>query len=212
MKKTLFLFVGACVLYLTSVAQSEAYYGKMRETLAWMDSARTTSEMQEVSAQFERIGDAEQGQWLPYYYAALSQLNIGWRDQKADKDKLADKVKSLLTKAEAIQKNTELYLLRYMVATQQMLVDPASRWMTYSSVMDAALANAKKADPNNPRIYYLEGSGVFGKPEAFGGGKSNAKPLFEKAVNLFRNFKPESPLHPKWGQQQAEEMLVKCSS
>jgi len=212
MKKILFVLLTVVGLQLVTFSQSEMYTKKMQETLQLMDSAKTIQDLQEVSAQFERIGDAEKTQWLPFYYAALANINIGWMDQKADKDKLAEKSKSIIAKAEAIEKNSELYVLSYMVATQQMLVDPAARWMSYSVLMDKALADAKKADPNNPRVYYMEGQGVMGKPEAFGGGKAKAKPIFQKAVDLYKSVKPASPLHPRWGQTQSEELLAKCSS
>ena len=211
MKKLLILLVAACSLQFAS-AQSEVYLQKMKETLKWMDSAKSVQDLQEVSAQFERIGDMEKTQWLPYYYAALAQVNIGWMDQKADKDKLAAKTKDIIAKAEAIEKNSELYILLNMVATQQMLVDPQSRFMSYGMEAGKALETAKQLDPNNPRIYYLEGMSLFGTPEAYGGGKDKAKPLFEKSVELFRSFQPKSELHPKWGQKVAEGMLAKCSS
>lgn len=212
MKKIIFLLLAACSIQLAAFSQSEAYQQKMKETLAQMDSARTIQDMQEVVGQFERIGDMEKTQWLPYYYAALTQINIGWRDVKGDKDKNTEKANAIIKKAEAIEKNAELYVLEYMSALQQMTVDPPARYMTAKPVMDAALANAKKADPNNPRIYYMEANNVFNTPEAFGGGKEKAKPLFEKCVELYKNFKPASALHPKWGQKQAEDMLAKCSS
>ena len=82
-------------------SQSEAYYNKMRQTFQLMDSAKSTQDFQEVSATFERIGDAEKNQWIPYYYAALCQTRIGWLDQKIDKDKLADIAKGILAKANA---------------------------------------------------------------------------------------------------------------
>jgi hypothetical protein len=211
MKKLLFVLLATCSIHL-AFAQSDMYNQKMKETLTMMDSAKGPQDLLEVSAQFERIGDMEKTQWLPYYYAALARINIGWMDQKADKDKMAEKTKAIIAKAEAIEKNAELYVLEYMVATQQMLVDPQSRWMTYSGIMDNALTEAKKADPNNPRIYYLEANGIMGKPEAFGGGKAKAKLIFQKSVDLFKTFKPASPFHPKWGQKQAEDMLAKCSS
>lgn len=211
MKKLLILLVAACSLQFAS-AQSEVYLQKMKETLKWMDSAKSVQDLQEVSAQFERIGDMEKTQWLPYYYAALAQVNIGWMDQKADKDKLAAKTKDIIAKAEAIERNSELYILLNMVATQQMLVDPQSRFMSYGMEAGKALETAKQLDPNNPRIYYLEGMSLFGTPEAYGGGKDKAKPLFEKSVELFRSFQPKSELHPKWGQKVAEGMLAKCSS
>lgn len=211
MKKLLILLVAACSLQFAS-AQSDAYVEKMKETLKWMDSAKSVQDLQEVSAQFERIGDMEKTQWLPYYYAALAQVNIGWMDQKADKDKLAAKTKDIIAKAEAIEKNSELYVLLNMVATQQMLVDPQSRFMTYGMEAGKALETAKQLDPNNPRIYYLEGMSLFGTPAAYGGGKDKAKPVFEKSVELFKSYQPKSELHPKWGQKVAEGMLAKCSS
>jgi len=211
MKKLVFVLIAVLSLQF-AFAQSEMYQQKMKETLVLMDSAKTTQDLQEVSAQFERIGDMEKTQWLPYYYAALAQTSIGWMDQKIDKDKLADKTKAIIAKAEAIEQNAELYVLKNMVATQQMLVDPQSRWMSYGTEAATALENAKKSDPNNPRIYYLEGMSMFGTPEAYGGGKSKAKLLFQKSVELFKSVKPFSELHPKWGQKIAEDMLAKCSS
>ena len=211
MKKLLFLLLAACSLQF-AVAQSDKYNQKMKETLQLMDSAKTTQELQEVSAQFERIGDAEKDQWLPYYYAGLAQVNVGWMDEKADKDKQADKIKAIITKAEAIEKNAELYILRNMVATQQMLVDPQSRWMSYGMEAGNALAEAKKMDENNPRVYYLEGMSLFNTPSQYGGGKDKAKPIFQKSVDLFKSFKAKGDLHPKWGQELAEDMLAKCSS
>ncbi len=211
MKKFLFLLIAAFSLQ-SAFAQSDMYQQKMKETLTLLDSAKTTQDLQEVSAQFERIGDMEKSQWLPYYYAALAQTTIGWMDQKIDKDKLAEKTKAIIAKAEAIEINAELYILSHMVATQQMLVDPNSRWMTYLPMKAEIAGKAKSMDKDNPRIYYLEAQDILNTPPAFGGGKEKAKPVFEKAVNLFKSFKPQSAFHPKWGQKQAEEMLAKCSS
>ena len=211
MKKIILILIA--VLSLQSViAQGDMYKQKMQETLAMMDSAKTTRDLQEVAAQFERIGDMEKNQWLPYYYAALTHINIGWRDEKSDKDKLATVTKGVIAKAEAIEKNAELYILQNMVATQQMLVDPQSRWMTYGMEAGTALEKAKQVDPKNPRVYYLEGMSLFNTPAAFGGGKDKAKPLFEKAMELFKTFTPASPFHPKWGEAITREMLAKCSS
>jgi hypothetical protein len=91
-----------------------------------------------------------------------------------------------------------------------MLVDPQTRWQTYGTEAGKALAQAKQLEPNNPRIYFMEGQSLFGMPEQFGGGKDKAKPLFEKSIALFKTYKPVSNLHPVWGLKQAEGMLARC--
>ena len=96
-----------------------------------------------------------------------------------------------------------------MAATQQMIVDPQSRWMSYGQEASDYLQKGMKIDPNNPRLYYLQAMSVFGTPEQFGGGKAKAKPLFEKAVALFKAENPK-PLYPRWGQDQAIEKLAEC--
>jgi uncharacterized protein YdaL len=209
MKKTLLSL--SLLITVTTFCQSEKYINAMKKTIADMDIAKTTEEIQAVCSVFERIGDAEKTQWLPYYYAALCQTNIGWRDQKIDKDQLAEKTKSLLNKAIAIEKNSELFIIRSMVATQQMLVDPQSRWQTYGTESAEALSTAKSLDPNNPRAYYLEGTSVMQTPAAFGGGKDKAKPILQKAVDLFKTFKPASDFHPNWGREMAEGALANAS-
>jgi hypothetical protein len=57
------------------------------------------------------VGDAEKDKWLPYYYAAYTNYLTGWMNPKADKDKVGEKVKDLISKAEAIESNnSELFL------------------------------------------------------------------------------------------------------
>ena len=130
-------------------------------------------------------------------------------EKSIDKDKNSEKVKALCDKADAIEKNSEVQSIRNMAATQQMMVDPQSRWQTYGMEAGEALKKGMEMDPNNPRLYYLQGMSLFNTPEQFGGGKAKAKPVFEKAVALFKAEQPK-PLYPRWGQKQAEEKLAEC--
>jgi hypothetical protein len=207
--KSIMLSVFLCVAVLTAAAQSDKYTAVMQKNITALDSAKTISDLQSVAASFERIGDAEKTQWLPYYYAALAQTWVGWYPDVKDKDVNAEKIKVYLNKAEAIEKNAELYAVENMVNTQQMLMDPQTRWQTNGQEASAALKKGMEIDPNNPRLYYLQGESLFGTPTQFGGGKDKAKPVFEKAVSLFKSAQPK-PLYPIWGQKQAEEKLALC--
>ena len=207
------LFISTLLLSLSTFAQSERYQSAMQKNLALFDSVQNTEKAQALAASFERIGDAEKTEWLPYYYAALAMLTPAWMDPKIDKDQNAVKVKALIDKGDALAKSdadrSELQTLRNMVATQQMLVDPQSRYATYGAESASALKKAQELNPNNPRAFYLEGIGIFNTPEQFGGGKTKAKPVLEKAVSLF-NSEQVKPLYPTWGKKEAEQFLAQA--
>lgn len=187
------------MLFAGQLLAQTKYETGMQKGLEQFAAAKSAEDMAAASAFFERIADAEKDKWLPYYYAAYANHLTGWMNPKADKDKVAEKSKDLLSKAEALERNSETYCMRQMIAIQQMNVDPMSRWQTYGTEATNALAEAKKMDANNPRIYLLDGQTLMYTPEAFGGGKAVAKKLFEKALTMYGSFKPASPMHPKIG-------------
>ena len=194
---------------LAANAQSDKYVEAMKKNLALFDSAKTTADYQTLANTFERIGEAEKTQWLPYYYAGLALATSGWNDPNVDKDANSTRINTLCDKAAALDNNSEIFALRNMSATQQMMVDPQTRWQTYGMQASQDLEEGLKMNPDNPRLYYLRGESIFNTPPAFGGGKDKAKPVFEKALVLFKADKPK-PLYPNWGMQRTEEQLAKC--
>lgn len=204
-----FIIIVSMFLALQVSAQTKFESG-MQKGLEQLSTSKTAEDMGLASAFFERVADAEKDKWLPYYYAAYTNLLTGWMNPKADKDKVAEKTRDLIGKAEAIERNAEIYCLRQMVAVQQMTVDPMTRWQTYGTEAKQALDNAKQADATNPRIYFLDAQTLMNTPEAFGGGKAVAKKLFEKSVELFKTFQPASPMHPNWGKEEAQKLLAAC--
>jgi hypothetical protein len=207
MQKTLLFF--SLLISLSGIAQSDKYVQTMQKNIALFDSAKSIDQLQSLASTFERIGDAEKTQWLPYYYAALAQTWIGWNPATTDKDANSQKINAYLAKAEAIEKNSELYAIENMSATQQMQVDPQTRWATNGKDAATALQKGLAADPNNPRLYYLQGMSLFFTPPQYGGGKDKAKAMFEKSLALYKAAQPK-PLYPTWGQKEAENMLAQC--
>ncbi|MBI2257629.1 MAG: hypothetical protein HYU67_01885 [Flavobacteriia bacterium] len=203
------LFILVFFISLLSLSQSKYELAMLKG----LDDAKKTSKPSEyipISAYFERIANAEKDKWLPYYYAALYNHLSGW-DLQADKDKVSEKTLALIEKAEILEKNNaELFCLRQMMFVMQMSTDPMTRWMTYGQKASNALKEAKVIEPSNPRIYFLEAQTVVNTPEQFGGGKKNAKPLFEKSVELYNKYTLASDLHPNWGKEEAENMLKEC--
>ncbi|HUS03449.1 MAG TPA: hypothetical protein VMY77_17035 [Chitinophagaceae bacterium] len=213
MKKTILSVLIICLGIATN-AQSDRYAPAMKKNIALLDSAIQKGNAKELANNFERIGDAEKTQWLPYYYAAYSQIVTTYTEKDKSKvDPIADKAEELILKAEAIagKENSEIAVIKSMIASAHMMVDPQSRYMQYGATSSSNIEKAKTLDPTNPRPVYLEAQAKFYTPEAFGGGKSVAKPLFEKALAMFDTFKPSSELHPAWGKSLAQYFLSLAS-
>jgi hypothetical protein len=213
MKKYMFFLLTAFSLQTAAFSQSDKYVAAMQKNLALFDSAKTVEDFTKSANTFERIGDAEKTQWLPYYYAGLTLSISGWMPAVTDKDANSARINAFCDKAESVAATdadkAEIQTIRNMSATQQMMVDPATRWMSFGQTAGQALEKGLKLDSNNPRLYYLKGMSLFGTPEQFGGGKEKAKPLFEKAVQLYNEKKP-MPLYPDWGQKESANMLAQC--
>ena len=126
MKKFLLLAMVSFVAF-TSFSQSEKYVSAMQQKLVGFDSVSSNENLQELANSFERIADAEKTQWLPYYYAALSNVRLalnyaleaGPMGGNAEKvDPLTDKADQQLKKAEELSKdNSEIYIVKKLIAT-----------------------------------------------------------------------------------------------
>lgn len=187
----------------------------MQDKVIAVDTTYDPASLKSLSAAFERIGDAEKTQWLPYYYAALAQVNAGLMmsvgGQQPDAsvvDPISDKADALIGKAEALSKNnSEIYIVKKMIATLHMMADPMTRYMQDGPKAQTALETAKKLNPANPRIYLLEGQDKFYTPEQYGGSKADAKKLLEEALKKYDAFQPASSLDPNWGRGQVQYFL-----
>ena len=209
MKQTILMMAFICCTGF-SFAQSAKYESAMKTNISQLDSLMPKGNYDELANNFIRIGDAEKTQWLPYYYAAFCYATgaVGEKDN-SKKDAIADNATTQLTKAETIlgKENSETDVIKAMIATAHMTVDPQSRYMTYGAAINDNIQKSEKLDPTNPRPVLLEAENKFFTPEAYGGGKDVAKALFDKAKNLFDNFKPESDISPNWGRSSLEYFL-----
>ena len=209
MKKTLVLFA-TMISGMFSFGQNDKYVNAMKANISRLDSGLINGNMAELSNNFERIGDAEKNQWLPYYYASYCTLmNAFFEKDKSKTDGIANKAEQLIQKAEGIagEENSEICVIKSMVASDHMMVDPQTRWQQYGEASATNITKAKALNPSNPRPIYLEGQAKFYTPESFGGGKAPAKELFIKALQMFDTFKPETELHPAWGRASTQYFL-----
>jgi hypothetical protein len=164
----------------------------------------------DIANRFERIAAEEPKEWLPKYYAAYSYVMLGYYGASlTEKDQFLDKAGTLIKDAETLlgKPNDELLVMQAYQSQIHLAADAMNRWQSDGPKFTEYLEAAKSVNAENPRIYYLEGSNLFFTPEEYGGGKKVAKPLLEKAKQKFSTFKPESTIHPGWGQVETEWML-----
>ena len=161
---------------------------------------------------FARIGDKEKTLWQPYYYAAFSIIKKGrtlmQQNQLSQLDDVAKEAQNYIDKAEALSpNNAEIFILKKMNHGLKMMVNPMERWQTEGQAAQVALNEAKKLDPENPRISILEAEDLYFTTEQFGGNKQKGIELFKKALEQFKTYKVKSSVDPNWGQGEANYFI-----
>ncbi|MBC7508185.1 MAG: hypothetical protein H7320_05450 [Ferruginibacter sp.] len=209
------LLLSAIILFITVAvfAQNEKFTVAMKKNLAAMDTSfKNPANLLAVANTFERVASVEKNQWLPYYYAALCQVNYGFLEQDKSKvDGYADKATLLISKADSLSpNNSEISCVKSMIASCHMMVDPMQRWQEYGQESSSNMDAAMQQDPNNPRPYFLKGQGLKYTPEQFGGGCTTAKPQLQIALDKYAAFKPASEISPNWGKERVEMLIKEC--
>ena len=216
-KNFLFLFAITALGNSLMAQTDEKYTMAMEAKVVAVDTMRKPDDLLALSAAFERIAEAEKNKWLPYYYAALTQVNAAYfmgmdNIQKEKTDPMADKAEALIGKADALSpKNSEIWVVKKMIATLRLMGDPMTRYMEYGPQAEEALQMALKINPDNPRAYLLQAQDKYYTPEQFGGSKKEAKELFEMANKKYIMFKPESTITPNWGRGAVAYFLSELS-
>src|SRR3954453_18230307 len=106
MKKTM-MSIFILLLSTAVFAQSEKFTAAMKKNFEALDTSfKNPVNLLTVANNFERIATAEKTQWLPYYYAALCQVNYGFIQQdKTKTDGYANKASELIAKADSLLPN-----------------------------------------------------------------------------------------------------------
>ncbi|MEP5339679.1 MAG: hypothetical protein ABJL44_13670 [Algibacter sp.] len=197
-------------LLISNFISAQTNYEKGMQKAFELWGANKTSE---ASSLFERIASAEPDNWLPVYYAA--QVNItksfGESDEKVLTAQLK-KAQDLLNDVKAIsEENVEILVMQALLHTAWVAFDGATYGMRLSGKVVALYETAEKLAPKNPRVVYCKAEWGIGGAKFFG---QDTKPFckdLERALELFTNFKPETPFHPKWGKERVEMLLKNCA-
>lgn len=213
MKKTCIAFY-CSIIFPALTLSAQDFDSILASTLVQFERDTTIEMMAATVNRFEMIAGKWNDQWLAHYYAAYSESVYSYIEQEEHKrDAWLDKADLHLQQAEQLygQDSDELYVLRALLASARLSVNPGSRWKKYGEVFDQNITKAKSINPANPRIYYLQGNSLYYTPKMFGGGPKNAMPFYEIADSLYQQVNLDSlDISPSWGEIQNTEMLGNC--
>ena len=217
MKKYILTFV--LLVSGLAFAQAQDYATEMKSYITELNTLENNlfNDIEKVTtlqAKFEKLANGAKSEWLPYYYAAYLQAQLGFKSaDKSKNDAIADKAEQLLEKAEkaGAKKNSEIYCIKSLLCMVRIVVDPMVRYFEYSTQSEDYLSEALKFDSTNPRPYLMKAQTLATLPAAMGGGCDAAEENLLKAIKLFEEFKPAYDFAPTWGKVALENLRKKCS-
>ena len=197
------------VMLVSLITNSQSNYEKGMENAfaLWQDNNITEAEQL-----FERIAAAEPDQWLPNYYVAQINSLKSWGEQDESVLKAnLDKAQAYLNTAEGISpNNADIMVLQAQIYTNWVAFDGMTYGMKYSAKITELYNKAYALAPENPMVVLGKAEWGMGSAKYFGQDTAPFCKDISQALELFANFKPETPFHPNWGKAHAQEVLVSC--
>ena len=211
MKTTLFTLIFA-LISITGFSQSNEYYQAMGESLGGYANCKTVDDFRALGNQFNRISQAEKDQWLPLYYHAQCNIIAAFMEpDPTKKDAILDVAeKSMNRMIELAPNDAEVNALNSMYYIARLVVNPMERGQKYGMLSGQAVGKALAIDPANPRARLINLQNEMGTAQFYG---KDTKVYCDEARKLLAdwdNYKPQSPLHPNWGKDQAAEIVESC--
>ncbi|HRO41343.1 MAG TPA: hypothetical protein PL009_00820 [Flavipsychrobacter sp.] len=208
MKKLILLIAVSAVAFVNANAQD--FKQALQKTWNTFDTTKENSARVEMSNKLGLISKKWPDEWAAHFYNALSKAILSYNEtNEAKRDAYLDEAEREREETVSLLKkeNDETYVLAAMIANARLAVKPQSRWQKYGKIFDENIAKAKELNPNNPRIYYLQGTSKRFTPKMFGGGKKASLPYFEKAESLFAKENSEDVTTISWGKRINETFL-----
>lgn len=200
-----------------SAAQAQDFKAPLEKTFTAFDTSKEMDFKIEQSNKLSLIAKKWGNEWITHYYLSFSKAVLSYLEKDAAKrDAYLDEAEKEKDEALSIlgKENDETFVLGAMIANARMAVDPMNRWQKYGALFSQNLESAKDLNPDNPRMYYLQGISKYFTPKAYGGGKKPSLPYFEKADGLFAaEAAREGSLDitkPHWGKEKNAYFLAQC--
>lgn len=222
MKKTIYSIITALLIigtYQNGVAQTNGNVPteKTRRFLlryvSFMDTASTPASKATLLKGIETVANSSKSDWISQYHAAFQNAVLGVeKKDTAEANRMLNKAEEYIKTAKSIDaKESEIVLLQAMINGMRIGINPSLGATLGPDVMKG-YAEAKKLNPENPRVYLVLGESYMHMPEEMGGGMKVAKANLEIAMKKYENDKHEDPAWPTWGKDRAMKLLAEIES
>ncbi len=200
----------AILMYLVSIItfSQTKFEENMQQAFQYMEE----NKLDEATNLFERIGNAEPDNWLPYYNLALLKTRTTF--EMKDKVKVEAQLKKateFADKAAIISpNNSEIYVLKALINLAKIVSDPMVYGASLSGPTTALYQKAIALDQNNPRAQSGLAEFEMGGARYF---KQDLSPFCKKlqeSIAIYDSFEPKSKFHPNWGKERVLEVLKDC--
>lgn len=161
---------------------------------------------------FERIAQAENDKWQPYYYAAnvLITQSFSMNDMAAQ-FLLLEKAKSHIKKAHKISKdNSEIYTLEGLLYTGYVAADPGTFAMQYSGKIVSLHTKAIELNPSNPRALTNKIEYEMGTARFFGQDLAPFCDKLEATIDKYDEEEETDTFDPRYGKERILDIIENC--
>ncbi len=179
--------------------------------LATWDTCSNPKIKSQLYRGFEQLAVKDTNYWTTQYYAGyyLALSTVLYVDS-ASNEKWFERALMFADRAiKLYPKESESILLKGIILRMQ---NPSNLELRKTLIAQSSLlyTEAKKLNPENPRVYLEIGEAAMNTTEQVGGGKKVALENLTKAVEKFKTSKNSDPLFPHWGEARAKSMLEKA--
>jgi len=170
------------------------------------------NKIDEANNLFERIGNAEPTNWLPYYNVALLKTRTTFvMKDKAIIEAQLKEAEKFADKADVISpNNSEIYVVKALINVAKIASNPMAYGASLSSPTMKLYQQAIAFDNSNPRAHSGLADFEMGGARFF---KQDLSPFckkLRKSLVIYDAFQPKSPFHPKWGKERVLQVLKGC--
>lgn len=197
------------VLFVTKTLTAQTNYDDGMQNALELLQDHKWNEAEQI---FEQLTVSDPDAWLPNYYMAQINSLKTWNEKDPEKvSAQLEKAQNYIDKAMAIEKgNADILAMQALILINWVAFDGMTYGMEYSAQISYLYDMAYNLESSNPMVVLGRAEWNMGTARFFG---QDTKPFckdIEKAIKLFANFKPESPFHPNWGLERAQQMANSC--